>query len=161
MEQRAARERAAFTTRLSLSTVAAAGAAAAGAAAARSAAAAGRVAARAAGSGIARAGSAAAGSAAVCAPSGPGALACALIAGAAVWLGTDWALLTLDEHFNREELLRALEQSLAELRSQVERSLLDSYDELIGTQYDPVQDLIRDGFVPAAAGTSTPPPARH
>jgi hypothetical protein len=67
MEQLAARERAAFTTRLSLSTVAAAGAAAAGAAAARSAAAAGRVAARAAGSGIARAGSAAAGSAAACA----------------------------------------------------------------------------------------------
>jgi hypothetical protein len=151
-----AREQAAFATRVSISTIAAAGATAAAAAAARRAAGTGRVAARAAGRGAARAGAAAVGGASVCAPTGPGALACALIAGAAVWLGTDLALLSFDEHFNRAELIEALEQSLAELRGQVERTLHESYDELIAAQYGAVQEKIRTGFVPAGAGAAAP-----
>jgi len=153
----AARERTAFRTRVSLSTLAAAGAAAAPAllraAAARGAASGGRAAAaRAAGRGAARVGGAAAGGAAVCAPSGPAAIACALVAGTAVWLGTDWALLRLDEHLNRDELTAALESTLTDLRAQIERALRDAYDELIAAHERAVQAEIRDDFVPAAAG---------
>jgi len=151
------REQSAFRTRVSLSALAAAGAAAGpavwSAATARRAAAGGRaVAARAGGRAAARAGSAAAGGAAVCSPSGLGALACGLVAGTAVWLGADWALLRVDEHFNRDELLAALDTGLTELRVQIENALLEAYDELIATHYGQVQDEIRDGFVPAHAG---------
>ncbi|HEY8519422.1 MAG TPA: hypothetical protein VIN61_05035 [Gammaproteobacteria bacterium] len=151
LQDLAARERAAFTTRVSVSTVAAAGAAAAGSAAAR-AARTGRLAARGAGRGAARVGAAAAGGATVCAPSGPGAVACALVAGAAVWLGTDWALLSLDEHFNRDELVAALEGSLEELRAQVALALEESYDRLIAERYGAARREIRKEFVPAEAG---------
>jgi hypothetical protein len=153
----AEREQSAFQTRVSVSALAAAGAAAGpavwSAAAARRAAAGGRaVAARAGGRVAARAGSAAAGGAAICAPTGPGALACGLVAGAAVWLGSDWALLRVDEHFNRDELHAALDTGLTELRLQIESTLLDAYDELIAAHYGAVQNEIRDGFVPAEAG---------
>ena len=155
----AERERAAFRDRLSLSTLAATGAAAGPAvwraAAARRAAVAGRagsrVAARAAGRGAARVGSAAAGGAVVCAPSGPGAVACALLAGTAAWLGTDRLLLRLEEHLQRDELEEALEWSLTELRAQIERTLLDAYDGFIAAQYAAVRDDIEDGFVPRRA----------
>jgi hypothetical protein len=76
-------------------------------AASRRAAASGRVAATRAGSRVAgRAGSAAAGGALVCAPAGPAALGCALLAGTAAWVGTDWLLLRFDEARNREALAR-------------------------------------------------------
>ncbi|HEX7062235.1 MAG TPA: hypothetical protein VF200_09700, partial [Woeseiaceae bacterium] len=116
----------------------------------------GRLAARAAGRGAARGaarvGAAAAGGATLCAPSGPGAVACALVAGAAAWLGTDWVLLTVDEHFNRDDLVAALEASLDELRAQVERALEESYDRLIAERYGAARQEIREGFVPANAG---------
>jgi len=157
LESLAAREQEAFRTRVSLSTLAAAGAAAGpaiwSAAAARRAAAGGRAAAaRTLGRGAARAGSAAAGGAAFCAPSGPAALACALVAGTAVWLGTDWALLELDEHFNRDELIAALDSSLADLETQIEQTLLDAYERLIAERYGEVRAAIGRTFVPAAAG---------
>jgi hypothetical protein len=69
-----------------------------------------------------------------------------------VWLGADWALLRVDEHFNRDELLVALDGALTELHLHIERTLLDAYDELIAAHYGAVQVEIRDGFVPARAG---------
>ncbi|HEX5418359.1 MAG TPA: hypothetical protein VFY39_00030 [Gammaproteobacteria bacterium] len=155
----AARERASFDARLTLSTIAAGGAGAGPALwrtmAARTAeegagrAAAERLAVR----GAARIGSAAAGGAAVCSPSGPFALGCAVVAGTAAWVGTDWALLKIDAHLHRDELLKGLEGSLKELHDGMQRNLLDAYDRIIDGRYTAVQDDLRTSFVPADAGT--------
>jgi hypothetical protein len=159
-----ARERAALNTRLSLSTVAAGGAAAAGpalwrAAAARGSAAAGRAAAaRGAVRGASRAGSAAVGGAALCSPGGPVAVGCALFAGAAVWLATDWALLKVDEELHREDLVAALESGLTALREQIEQDLQGAYDERVASHYGAVAAEIRRSFVPARAGEGDAPP---
>lgn len=160
--QMVAREQATLETRMSLSTLAAGGAAVGpalwrGVAARRSAAAAGRAAAeRLAVRGAARVGTAAAGGAAVCSPGGPAALGCALLAGTAAWLGTDWVLLSIDEHLHRDDLLEALEAGLAELRDGMREELLATYDALIDGHYDSVQDDIQRSFVPArASGTQT------
>jgi hypothetical protein len=138
-------------------TASAAGRAAAGRAAAESAAErwAARGAARAGSAAAARAGStaAAAGGAAVCAPGGPIALGCALVAGAAAWVGTDWALLAIDEHLHRDDLLKALDAGLAGLRAEIEQELLGSYDALIGARYGAVEDEIHRSFVPARASS--------
>lgn len=158
------RERDALETRLALSTLAAGGAAAGPAlwraVAARSSAMAGRAAAaRTAGRAAARAGTAAAGGAAICSAGGPAAIGCAVIAGAAAWLGTDLALLRVDEHFNRDDLESALAAGLAALREQVEQDLSAAYEGLIDRHYGAVQDEIRRGFVPAHAGEAPAPAA--
>ena len=142
-----------FVARLSVSSAAAVGVAVGPmiwrAASRRATAASGRaVAARGAGRGAARAGTAAAGGATLCAPSGPGALACALVAGAAGWLATDWALLRLDEALNRDELLAALQQSLDEMEDEMTRSLMAAYDRVLTEQYGSMQTDIQRTFRP-------------
>ncbi|MCC5868169.1 MAG: hypothetical protein JJU27_06620 [Gammaproteobacteria bacterium] len=142
-----------FMARFSLSSAAAAGAAAGPviwrAASRRAATTSGRaMAARGAGRGAARVGSAAAGGAAVCAPSGPGALACALVAGAASWLAVDWALLRWDEARNRDELIAALQVSLDELQAEMMLSLTQAYDQLLAEQYDGMRSDIQRTFRP-------------
>ncbi|MBN1238402.1 MAG: hypothetical protein JXB36_07860 [Gammaproteobacteria bacterium] len=159
LEHIAERERDSLGTRLSIST-AAAGAVAAGPllwrAAARTTAAGGRaVAARAAARGAARAGTAAAGGAAICSPGGPAAVGCAVVAGAAAWLGTDWALLRVDEQLHRDELEAALEASVAALREQIEADLLSAYDSAIADHYGDVREDIDRAFVPATAGAAS------
>jgi len=153
-------ERAALETRVSISTLAAGGAMAGPglwrAASRRSAATTGRAISRGLGRGAARAGSAAGGGAAVCAPSGPVALGCALLAGAATWLAADWVLLRIDEHVNRDDMLRALELSLSALRDEMERDLLEAYDTLVADYYQAVQQDIHNSFVPARAYGSPP-----
>src|SRR5690606_23709407 len=93
------RERQAFGTRMSFGAAAAGVGAVAAPALARAAAVRGgrAAAARTAARGASRVGAAAASGAAVCAPGGPVAAACAVLAGAGAWLVTDWALLRLDE----------------------------------------------------------------
>ncbi len=115
------------------------------------------IAARGAARGAARAGAAAGGGAALCAPTGPGALACALAAGGATWLATDWALLRVDEMLNRDEFLEALQAGLDELRHEVEQELLAAYDELVEQRYGAMQQDIRRTFVPVGVldGTRT------
>jgi hypothetical protein len=156
LAQMAEREREALQTRVTLSTLAAGGAAAGPAlwraAGARNPAAAGRAAARTAGRGASRAGSAAAGGTAICAPAGAAAVGCGLVAGAAAWLATDWLLLRLDEHLNRDELVESLQSGLAALRDQIERELIAGYDQALERHYSQVREEIRDGFVPARAG---------
>jgi hypothetical protein len=151
-----ARERAALTTRASIASVAATGAAVGPVvwrAASRRVAASGARPAlgRAAGRGAARAGSAAAGGATLCAPGGPVALGCAVVAGAVAWVATDWALLRVDEAMHRDQLLAALDESLTMLRNDVQRDLLAAYDGLIARHYDIVQQDIRATFVPVSA----------
>ena len=149
-----------FVARLSVSSAAAVGVAMGPmiwrAASRRAAATSGRaLAARGAGRGAARAGTAAAGGATLCAPSGPGALACALVAGAAGWLATDWALLRLDEALNREQLLAALQQSLDEMEEEMTRSLLAAYDRVLTEQYGAMRTDIQRTFSPLQ-GNSPP-----
>lgn len=159
----AARERAALTGRLSVSTLAAGAAVlgpvlwravARGGEEAAARAAAERLAAR----GVARAGTAVVGAAALCSPGGPLAFGCAAAAGAAAWVGTDWALLEVDEHLHRQALLDELDAGLEALRARTRRDLLDTYDALIDGRYDAVRDDIAHGFVPASAG-ETPAPS--
>ncbi len=153
----AQREQAALHTRMSISSAAAGGVAAGPAlwraAHARRAATGSRaVAARGAARGTARAGSAAAGGAVACSPGGPVALGCALVAGAATWIAADWALLRIDEAMNRGELMSTLDAGLAELRTDMEREMLQIYDAMIAAHYASIQEDIRSGFVPAHAG---------
>lgn len=147
----ATREAAALNTRLSVSTVAAAGGAAAPALARAAAARTSRAAAsRAAARGASRIGAAAASGAAVCAAGGPAAAACALLAGAGAWLVTDWTLLRVDEHRNRQELERAFGETLTQLRAQLDDDLTVAFDGLISAQFAAVDTEIRRSFVPAS-----------
>src|SRR5690606_1605001 len=124
------RERQAFGTRMSFGAAAAGVGAVAAPALARAAAVRGgrAAAARTAARGASRVGAAAASGAAVCAPGGPVAAACAVLAGAGAWLVTDWALLRLDERMHRENLERAFDDALRRFRAEVERELVASFD---------------------------------
>jgi hypothetical protein len=115
----------------------------------RSAAVGGRaVAGRAAGRGAARAGSAAAGGATVCSPGGPLAIGCALVAGAAVWLATDWALLQYDEWRHREAFMAEIEQGLDGLRAELEGELLAGYAEQVALRQQAMDEQVVGVFVP-------------
>jgi hypothetical protein len=110
------------------------------------------LAARGAAKGAARAGAAAgAGTgAALCAPTGPGALACALAGGVVSWVATDWALLKIDEYANRDELIDDLRVSLAEERLQLEAQLRAAYDTVIAAQYGGMREDIQRTFSPVS-----------
>jgi hypothetical protein len=152
-----AEQQQAFRNRVRLSTAAGGGVAAGTAlwrgAAARAASASGRaIAARGAGRTAARAGAAASGGLAVCAASGPAAAGCALLAGAAAWLATDWALLTIDERLNRDDLIAALEAGLEQLQAQMHADVLAAFDAVAAERQDQVAGVIEHDFVPAQAG---------
>lgn len=146
---------ASFSSRLSASHAAGVGAGGGAGAlvwrsARRGATASGRaVAARGAARGAARVGAAAGGGAAICAPTGPGAFGCAVVAGVASWLATDWLLLRVDEVLNREELVASLQSGLDTLRRELEQDLTETYRQVVDDQFDAVQADIRRTFVPS------------
>jgi hypothetical protein len=148
-------QRAALDLRMSLSAMAAMGVAGQTlwrAASLRTAAVAGRAgAARVAARGASRVGSAALSGGAVCTPAGVLALGCAVAAGAAAWVASDWLLLQLDEALNREELLTAMQAGLNELQLLTEQELLNSYDGLVAAWYDSIAADISTDFVPVQA----------
>src|SRR5690606_32067062 len=150
-----AREQSAFATRQTIGATTAVGAALAPAIA-RAATRRGGAAAAARGAArigtAARVGPAAAGGAAVCSPGGPVAALCAVLAGAAAWLATDWALIELDETLHRDELERTLRAALDELRVRVEADLEAAYGEVLAREQAYLEGEIRRTFVPAAAG---------
>jgi hypothetical protein len=152
-----AEEREAFRDRVQLSTAVGGGAAAGTVlwrrAAARATAASGRVvAARGASRTAARVGAYATGGLAACAPTGPAAAGCALLAGAAAWVATDWALLRLEEARNRDELLAALDAGLVQLQAQMLEEVLAAYDAVTLEQEALVGGAIEREFRPAQAG---------
>lgn len=104
-----------------------------------------------------RVGPAAVGGAAVCAPGGPVAAICAVLAGAGAWLASDWALVRLDEALHRDDLERTLDAALGELRVRAEAELAAAYDELLAREQAHVESEIRRTFVPAAAGRERAP----
>lgn len=89
---------------------------------------------------------------AVCAPGGPLALACGVVAGAVTWLGVDMALMAIDEALFRKSLraelledLQAQRQQLRdELRSKLEQAAAD-YRAQAGRRIDQVFVPARDG----------------
>ncbi len=112
------------------------------------------VAMRGAGRGATRAGAAAGTGGLVCSPGGPLAFGCAVVAGAATWLATDWLLLRADELRNRDDLIAALEQDIQRVRAQLEADMLVAYDRAIQAQYDGMQGEVIGSFVPLRAGQS-------
>ena len=86
--------------------------------------------------------------AALCAPSGPGALACAVIGGTVAWLATDLALLKADEYLNRDELIADLQTELAAERQRLEDALMQEVDAIIAQQYQGMQQEIARTFRP-------------
>ena len=164
----AAREQSAFAVRQTIGAATAIGAGALAPALARAAgfragrAAAARGAARGGarvGAAAGRVGPAAVGGAAVCAPGGPVAAICAVLAGAGAWLASDWALVRLDEALHRDDLERTLDAALGELRVRAEAELLAAYDALLAREQARVESEIRRTFVPAAAGRERVPSA--
>lgn len=142
-----------FLTRMSLSSGAGLGAMAGPLiwrAASRRAVASGRVAAS---RGLARlagrAGSAAAGGAVTCAPAGPAALGCALLAGSAAWLGSDWLLLRFDEARNREALEASLHHALTATRESLGEDLRQHYERMSRNRQQILATEIEYTFVPA------------
>lgn len=152
-----AEEQRAFASRVRMST-AAGGSVAAGTAlwrraAARAATVSGRVVAtRGAGRATARVAAAAGGGMTVCAPTGPAAAGCALLAGAIAWVATDWAMLQIDEARHRDDLLAALDAGLESLQAQVLEDVLAAYDALTREQEDRATAVIARDFRPAQAG---------
>lgn len=104
-----------------------------------------RVAAAGATRGGARLGSAAAGAVA-CAPGGPVAVACALGAGVATWVATDWLLLQADEALNRQELLAHLDTGLQELQTGLELELVAAYEAGLDAMHTASVQQIEESF---------------
>lgn len=146
-----AREREALETRVAVSSLVAGGVAAR--VAWRGVAGSGRaVVARGVGRGASKAMPAASGALAACSPAGPYALGCAVIAGAAAWVATDWLLLRADEAMNREALLAALEAGLAEVRRELLADMMAAYDAAAARLHADVEAEITRTFRPARAG---------
>ena len=146
-----AQERAALETRVAVSSLVAGGVAAR--VAWRGVAGSGRaVAARSLGRGASKAMPAASGALAACSPAGPYALGCAVIAGAAAWVATDWLLLRADEAMNRDALLAALEAGLAEVRRELLADMMAAYDAAAARLHADVEAEITLTFRPARAG---------
>ncbi len=145
-----------FETRLAVS-----GAAASGAGAATTAwrlfgrrtatAASSRLAVRGTTRGAARAGTSAGAGAVLCAPGGPAAFACGLVAGGAVWLATDWGLLQLDALRNREAMEDALHEAIATQRQDLEEQLLRHWLDVVEQHYQGMQREVERTFIPIRA----------
>jgi hypothetical protein len=146
-----ARERAALETRVAASSLVAGGVAAR--VAWRGVAGSGRaVAARGVGRGASKAVPAASGALAACSAAGPYALGCAVVAGAAAWVATDWLLLRVDEAMNRDDLLAALEAGLVEVRRELLAEMMAAYDTAAARLHGDVEAEITHTFRPARAG---------
>ena len=151
-----AREREALETRVAVSSLVAGGVAAR--VAWRGVAGSGRaVAARGVGRGASKAVPAASGALAACSAAGPYALGCAVMAGAAAWVATDWLLLRADEAMNRAALLEALEAGLAEVRRELLADMMATYDAAAAGLHADVEAEITLTFRPARAGHAETP----
>jgi hypothetical protein len=86
-----------------------------------------------------------------CAIGGAAALPCVLIVGGATWLATDWMLLHADEWLHRDALIADWQQRLDELRTELERSLLATYDAHIDVWYGEMNQRVMREFSPIDA----------
>lgn len=98
-------------------------------------------------------GGAALGGATLCAPGGPAAIACGLLAFGATWVLTDLALLELDERRHREALLGELGEGLDQLHAALRDEIGTAWSALLIEQEAGLLREIESGFVPACAGS--------
>lgn len=98
-----------------------------------------------------RSASGAAAGAVACMPGGPLAVACAVAAAAGTWIATDWLLLQVDEALNRDEMLAGLEAGLADLRLGLEGELLEVHDARIAAWKEATTVQIEHTFSPRQA----------
>ncbi|EIJ42520.1 hypothetical protein BegalDRAFT_1641 [Beggiatoa alba B18LD] len=104
------------------------------------------------------AGAATVGGAAVCAPLGPGALACGAVAGIATWLLVDEAFIKLDEAINREAFEAEIRQAIIHQRDEIKRDLTTVYVNVFNERINAVSldmskhvENIQKTFIPADA----------
>lgn len=88
-------------------------------------------AARGAGRVASRAGSAALAGLGLCGVTGPAAVGCGLVAGAAAWVSIDWAMIEADEWANRDDLEKRLRQGLTAVRNDLEQDMADALREQV------------------------------
>lgn len=72
-------------------------------------------------------GSGAAAGVAACSPTGPFAVICGFGGAAALWLGADYLVVTIDELLNRDELKAEILQSFSELKDELKHDLTAAY----------------------------------
>lgn len=89
---------------------------------------------------------------ALCAPGGPLALACGVVAGAVTWLGVDMALIAVDEALFREKLKAELVSELQAQRSSLREALRAQLEQAASAYSDQAQRRLDKVFVPAANG---------
>lgn len=96
-----------------------------------------------------RSGGAAAAGAVTCAPGGPAALGCALLAGTLAWIGTDWLLLRVDETRHRAEMEADLHAALSATRAELEAELGAHYARIARHRLQFLHAEIEYSFIPA------------
>lgn len=104
--------------------------------------------ARSGGAALTRAGRAGALGAGVCAWSGPVSLGCGVAAAGAVWVGTDWVLLRIDEARHREDLEAALHDALDALQAEIRLNWQQAIAEHVEARHATSRASIHDTFQP-------------
>ncbi len=94
----------------------------------------------------------AAGGAALCAPGGPAAAICGIVAGAAAWLAVDKAMIEIDEARLREQMREEILQSIADQRPALAQAIKASQHAAIDAAAGTIQAGIQGVFVPARDG---------
>ena len=87
---------------------------------------------------------------ALCAPGGPLALACGLVAGAVTWLGVDMALIAIDEALFRESLRAELVEELQAQRKLLRDAMQAQMEQAAAAYAAQAGRAVQQLFVPAA-----------
>ena len=90
--------------------------------------------------------------AAMCAPGGPLALVCGLVAGAVSWLALDKAFIRIDEALFRDEMRAEILASLAEQQAELTAALRQQHHAAIDQMAGAVAGALDQAFIPARHG---------
>jgi hypothetical protein len=86
---------------------------------------------------------------ALCAPGGPLALACGIVAGAVTWLGVDMALIAIDEALFRKSLRAELVEELQAQHGQLRQAMRTQLEQAASTYSTQAAVAVDKLFVPA------------
>jgi hypothetical protein len=85
----------------------------------------------------------------LCAPGGPLALACGIVAGAVTWLGVDMALIAIDEALFRKSLRAELVEELQAQHGQLRQAMRTQLEQAASTYSTQAAVAVDKLFVPA------------
>ncbi|MFU8772052.1 MAG: hypothetical protein ACNA8H_06500, partial [Anaerolineales bacterium] len=91
-------------------------------------------------------------STAVCAPAGPLAIACGVVAGGATWLIVDKIALEIDEAYSREAFRKDILSSLTEQKEEIVSLLKQHQEVVVMSMANKVQEQIDTIFLPVRDG---------